>query len=57
MPDIEATKVGETPVGKCPECSEWCALDEIVGKPHLYELEHCSKRYALCAKPEGGKSK
>jgi len=50
MPAVEATKVGEVSVGKCPECGEWCALDEVVGRLHYYELEHCGLRYALMPK-------
>ena len=50
MPNIEATMVGESPLGKCPECGEWCSLDEVVGRLHYFELEHCGFRWALMPK-------
>jgi predicted ATP-dependent serine protease len=51
MPEIEATLISDMPLGKCPECKSWCALDEVYGKAHRYELEHCDKRYALMQRP------
>jgi predicted nucleic acid-binding Zn ribbon protein len=50
MPDIEATLMNDVPLGKCPECGAWTRLDEVNGKLHYYELEHCDKRYALMPK-------
>jgi len=52
MPDIEATLINDTALGKCPECKSWCALDEVHGKAHDYELEHCDNRWALLRKPK-----